>query len=119
MGGRARRGGAPAPRSADGRVVVALSGSETIEQAYALAKLVRQGTGSHEAMLPEEITSALDAYRLPLSAIGDAKVVAVLGDVPLAESAPIVDLWVRKARRERRDRRRRPPTRSRAARRRC
>ena len=50
-------------------------------------------------MLPEEVTSALDAYRLPLAAIADAKVVAVLGDVPLAESAPIVDLWVRKARR--------------------
>ena len=86
-------------RAAQGRVVVALSGSETIEQAYALAKLVRQGTGSHEAMLPEEVTSALDAYRLPLAAIADAKAVAVLGDVPLAESAPIVDLWVRKARR--------------------
>jgi NADH-quinone oxidoreductase subunit G len=86
-------------RAADRRVVVALSGSETIEQAYALAKLVRRGTGSHEAMLPEEVSSALDAYRLPLSAIADAEVVAVLGDVPLAESAPIVDLWVRKARR--------------------
>jgi NADH-quinone oxidoreductase subunit G len=86
-------------RAAQGRVVVALSGSETIEQAYALAKLVRRGTGSHEAMLPEEISSALDAYRLPLSAIADANVVAVLGDVPLSESAPIVDLWVRKARR--------------------
>jgi NADH-quinone oxidoreductase subunit G len=85
-------------RAAHGRVVVALSGSETIEQAYALAKLVRQGTDSHEAMLPEEVTSALDAYRLPLSAIAGARVVAVLGDVPLAESAPIVDLWVRKAR---------------------
>ena len=106
-------------RAAEGRVVVALSGSETIEQAYALAKLVRQGTGSHEAMLPEEVTSALDAYRLPLSAIGDAKVVAVLGDVPLAESAPIVDLWVRKARRNGATRRRRARTTSRAARRRC
>ena len=53
-------------RAAHGRVVVALSGSETVEQAYALAKLVRQGPGSHEAMLPEEVTSALDAYRLPL-----------------------------------------------------
>jgi predicted molibdopterin-dependent oxidoreductase YjgC len=49
-------------------------------------------------MLPEEVTSALDAYRLPLNAIAGARVVAVLGDVPLAESAPIVDLWVRKAR---------------------
>jgi NADH-quinone oxidoreductase subunit G len=86
-------------RAAEGRVVVALSGSETIEQAYALAKLVRQGTNSHEAILPEEISSALDAYRAPISAIGDAQVVAVLGDVPLEESAPVVDLWVRKARR--------------------
>ncbi len=86
-------------RAATGRVVVALSGSETIEQAYALAKLVRQGTGSHEAVLPEEVSGALDAYRLPLAAIADAEVVAVLGDVPLRESAPIVDLWVRKARR--------------------
>jgi NADH-quinone oxidoreductase subunit G len=86
-------------RAATGRVVVALSGSETIEQAYALAKLVRQGTGSHEAVLPEEVSGALDAYRLPLAAIADAELVAVLGDVPLRESAPIVDLWVRKARR--------------------
>jgi NADH-quinone oxidoreductase subunit G len=86
-------------RAAHGRVVVALSGSETIEQAYALAKLVRQGLDSHDAVLPEEVSSALDAYRLPLSAIAEAQVVAVLGDVPLAESAPIVDLWVRKARR--------------------
>src|SRR6266446_86553 len=39
-------------RAAEGRVVVALSGSETIEQAYALAKLVRHGTRSHEAVLP-------------------------------------------------------------------
>ena len=71
-------------RAAHGRVVVALSGSETIEQAYALAKLVRQGADSHDAVLPEEVSGALDAYRLPLSAIADAQVVAVLGDVPLA-----------------------------------
>jgi NADH-quinone oxidoreductase subunit G len=86
-------------RAAHGRVVVALSGSETVEQAYALAKLVRHGTDSHDAVLPEEVSGALDAYRLPLSAIAEAQVVAVLGDVPLSESAPIVDLWVRKARR--------------------
>jgi len=86
-------------RGARGRVVVALSGSETVEQAYALAKLVRVGLDSHEAVLPEEVSSALDGYRAPLSAIADAKVVGVLGDVPLHESAPIVDLWVRKARR--------------------
>ena len=84
-------------RAADGRVVAALSGSETVEQAYALAKLLRQGLGSHTAMLPEMVTDALDAYRLPISAIADADVVAVLGDVPLQESAPVVDLWVKKA----------------------
>jgi NADH-quinone oxidoreductase subunit G len=86
-------------RAAHGRVVVALSGSETVEQAYALAKLVRHGTDSHDAVLPEEVSGALDAYRLPLSAIAQAQVVAVLGDLPLSESAPIVDLWVRQARR--------------------
>jgi NADH-quinone oxidoreductase subunit G len=86
-------------RAAHGRVVVALSGSETVEQAYALAKLVRRGLDSHEAVLPEEVSGALDAYRLPLSAIADADAVVLLGDVPLAESAPVVDLWVRKARR--------------------
>jgi len=71
-------------RAAHGRVVVALSGSETVEQAYALAKLVRHGTDSHDAVLPEEVSLALDAYRLPLSAIADAQVVAVLGDDILA-----------------------------------
>src|SRR5207248_442938 len=76
--------------AARGRVVVALSGSETVEQAYALAKLVRVGLGSHEAMLPEEVSHGLDAYGLPLSAIRDAQVVVVLGDVSVAERAPIV-----------------------------
>jgi NADH-quinone oxidoreductase subunit G len=87
-------------RAAHGRVVVALSGSETVEEAYALAKLVRHGAGSHEAVLPEEISDALDAYRLPLSAIAGAQVVVVLGDEPVAERAPIVDLWIKQARRK-------------------
>src|SRR5258705_1281701 len=86
-------------QAAHGRVVVALSGSETVEEAYALAKLMRIGLGSHHAVLPEEVSNGLDAYRLPLSAIGDAQAVVVLGDVPLSESGPIVDLWVRAARR--------------------
>ncbi|MGH2934058.1 MAG: 2Fe-2S iron-sulfur cluster-binding protein [Gaiellaceae bacterium] len=85
-------------RAAEGRIVTALSGSETVEHAYALAKLLR-GLGSHEAVLPEEVSDALDGYRAPLSSIRDADVVVVLGDVPLLQSAPIVDLWVRAARR--------------------
>lgn len=86
-------------RAARGRVVTALSGSETVEQTYALGALLRRGLESHQAMLPEEVSGALDAYRLPLSAIRDAQVVVVLGDVPVAERAPIVDLWVKAARR--------------------
>jgi predicted molibdopterin-dependent oxidoreductase YjgC len=50
-------------------------------------------------MLPEEISGALDAYRLPLSAIRDAQAVVVLGDVPVVERAPVVDLWIKAARR--------------------
>ena len=49
--------------------------------------------------MPEEVSGALDAYRLPLSAIRDADVVVVLGDVPVVERAPVVDLWVKAARR--------------------
>ena len=86
-------------READGRIVTALSGSETVEQAYALAKLLRRGLGAHSALFPEEISTALDSYRLPLSAIRDADVVAVLGDAPVVELAPIVDLWIKEARR--------------------
>ena len=86
-------------RGARGRVVTALSGSETVEQAYALGKLLRAGLGSHEAMLPEEVSGALDGFRLPLSAIRDADAVVVLGDVPVVELAPVVDLWIKAARR--------------------
>ena len=86
-------------RGARGQIVTALSGSETVEQAYALGKLLRAGLGSHEAMLPEEVSGALDGYRLPLSAIRDADAVVVLGDVPVVERAPVVDLWIKAARR--------------------
>ena len=86
-------------RGARGRIVTALSGSETVEQAYALGKLLRGGLDSHQAMLPEEVSGALDGYRLPLSAIRDADAVVVLGDVPVVELAPVVDLWIKAARR--------------------
>jgi len=86
-------------RAADGRIVTALSGSETVEQTYALAKLLRRGLNSHAAMLPDEVSVALDAFRVPLSAIGDAKTIAVLGDAPIVERAPIVELWIKQAKR--------------------
>jgi NADH dehydrogenase/NADH:ubiquinone oxidoreductase subunit G len=84
---------------ARGRIVAALSGSETVEQAYGLAKLLRVGLDSHTAVLPEEISDALDGVRLPLSALGDADVIAVLGDAPVVDRAPIVELWLKHARR--------------------
>src|ERR671925_343305 len=51
-------------RGAEGRIVTALSGSETVEQAYALAKLMRRGLNSHGAVLPEEISDDLDAFHV-------------------------------------------------------
>ena len=86
-------------RGAEGRIVAALSGSETLEQAYALGKLLREGLGSHTAVLPEATSPALDAFRLPLSALADAELVVVLGDEPVEERAPVVDLWLKAARR--------------------
>jgi NADH-quinone oxidoreductase subunit G len=86
-------------RAAGKSIVTALSGSETVEQAYALAKLLRQGLEAHCAVMPEDVSPSLDAFRLPLSTIRDAELVVVLGDDPVVERAPIVDLWVKAARR--------------------
>src|ERR671936_2154784 len=87
-------------RDAQGRIVIALSGSETVEQAYALGRLLRGGLGAHTAVLPEETSPALDAFRLPLAAIRDAELIVILGDEPVAERAPIVELWIKAARRQ-------------------
>ena len=88
-------------RAAGTHIVTALSGTETVEQAYALAKLLRQGLGAHSALMPEvENARALDGFRRPLSSIRDADVIVVFEHEPLAERAPIVDLWVRAARRQ-------------------
>jgi NADH-quinone oxidoreductase subunit G len=87
-------------RAAGANIVTALSGSETVEQAYALGKLLRQGLDAHVAVMPEDVSPALDAFRLPLSAIRDAELIVVLGDDPVVERAPIVDLWIKAARRK-------------------
>ncbi len=86
-------------RGAQGRIVTALSGSETLEQAYALGKLLRQGLGAHSAVLAEAVSSALDAFRAPLSSIADAEIVVVIGGEEVADRAPIVELWIKQARR--------------------
>ena len=89
---RAARGGGAA-------IVTALSGSETVEQAYGLARLLRVGLGAHAAVLPEEVPDELDSFRAPLSSIRDATTVVVLCDEPVVERAPVVDLWIKAARR--------------------
>jgi NADH-quinone oxidoreductase subunit G len=86
-------------RQAEGPVAVVFSGSESCEQADAIARLVRQGLGSNLAVLPDDPHPALDAYRAPLSAIGSAEICVVLGDHPVVERAPVLDLWLRAARR--------------------
>jgi NADH-quinone oxidoreductase subunit G len=86
-------------RGAEGRIVTALSGSETVEQAYALGKLLRQGLGAHSAVMPEATSHALDAFRAPLSTIADAEIVVVVGEDRVADRAPIVELWMKQARR--------------------
>ncbi len=80
--------------------VTALSGGESVEEAYAIAKLLRQGLGANEAVLAEDVPDGFDAYRAPLSALREAKTIAVVCDDPVAERAPIVDLWLRSARRK-------------------
>ena len=86
-------------REAGGSIVVAFSGSETVEQARALAQLVRGGLGANAAIIPDDLDDAVDAFRAPLSAIRDADLCLVLGDEPVIERAPGVDLWLRAARR--------------------
>jgi predicted molibdopterin-dependent oxidoreductase YjgC len=49
--------------------------------------------------MPEDVSPALDAFRLPLSAIRDAELIVILGDDPVVERAPVVDLWIKAARR--------------------
>ena len=86
-------------RAADGRIVTAFSGSETMEQAYALARLLRTGLGAHSAVLPESTSGTLEAFGLPLSAIASAELIVVVGDDAVADRAPIVELWLKLARR--------------------
>ena len=86
-------------RAGGASTVTAFSGGETVEQAYALGKLLRQGLGADTAVLPEDIPDSLDAWRAPLSALRNAKTIAVLSDDPVIERAPVVELWLKAARR--------------------
>jgi anaerobic selenocysteine-containing dehydrogenase len=45
------------------------------------------------------VPDGFDAYRAPLSALREAKTIAIVCDEPVVERAPVVDLWLRSARR--------------------
>ncbi len=88
-------------REAAGSVVVAFSGGESVEHATALARLVREGLGaSAVGLIPDDLDPVLDGFRAPLSAIRDSEVCLVVGDDPVVERAPVVDLWLKAARRQ-------------------
>jgi NADH dehydrogenase/NADH:ubiquinone oxidoreductase subunit G len=76
-------------REAGSSVVVVLSGSETNELAYGLAKLAAAVGGT--VVLPEEDAQPLGR---PLSDLAAATVV-VDDEVPLEETAPIAALWAK------------------------
>ncbi|MGA9761676.1 MAG: 2Fe-2S iron-sulfur cluster-binding protein [Gaiellaceae bacterium] len=84
---------------AQGEVVLALSGSETLELAYSLARVVRQGAGSDRVVLPEQVSDCLDPFRVPISALAEAEEIVVLEDCPVLDRAPLIELWLKQARR--------------------
>ena len=80
-------------RAAGSNVVFALSGSESNEIAYGLARLAAAVGGT--VRLPEEGAQPLGR---PLADLAHARV-EVEGDVPLEEAAPIAALWVKEGER--------------------
>jgi NADH-quinone oxidoreductase subunit G len=87
-------------RAAGTHAVTALSGGETTELAYGLGRLLRRGLGAHSAVMAESTSSALDAFRAPLSTIGAAELVVIVGDDAVVDRAAIVDLWLKHAARQ-------------------
>src|ERR671913_1156306 len=81
-------------REAGSSVHVVLSGSETNELAYALAKLTAAVGGT--VQVPDPDAQALGR---PLSELAGTGAIAE-GDVPLEELAPVAELWAKEARRQ-------------------
>ena len=86
-------------RAGGASTVTALSGDESVEEAYALGRLLREGLGANAAVLPENVPDVIDAFRAPLSNLRNAKTIAVVCDEPVVERAPVVELWLKAARR--------------------
>ncbi len=58
-----------------------------------------RGSAPTPPSCPRRRPAALDAFRAPLSTIGQAEIVVVLGEDEVADRAPIVELWLKQARR--------------------
>ena len=57
---------------------------------------MRTGLGAHTAMLPEETSDALDVLqRCHCRRYATREIVVVLGDEPVSDRAPIVDMWIK------------------------
>ena len=59
----------------------------------------RRGSARTPPCCPRSVPDVLDACRAPLSALRDAKTIAVVCDEPVVERAPVVELWLKAARR--------------------
>ena len=87
-------------RAAGSAIVTALSGTRDgragLRAREAAARRARRARGrAARGRCPD----GLDHFRAPLSSIRDAPVVVVLCDEPVVERAPVVDLWIKAARR--------------------
>ena len=73
-----------------------LSGSETLETVHAVQQLAAQ-TGGRVVAVPGA-SSALPAASAAIADLRDVRHVLVIGDDDLLDTAPALDLWLRKAR---------------------
>lgn len=73
-----------------------LSGTETLETAYAIQQLTK-ATGGRVVTLPGHST-ALPKNSAKISDIQSAKNLLIVGDTDLLDDAPALELWARKAR---------------------
>ena len=86
-------------RDAGTRTVTALSGSETRRAGLRARTPPAQRARRARRRSARVDLDALDAFRLPLSSIAEAEIVVIVGDDDVADRAPVVDLWLKAARR--------------------
>ena len=112
VGRRARPRRGAAARRAGAAIVTALSGSETVEQAYALGEA--PAPRARRALAPCcPRRRRPRARRLPRAALGDRATPSSSSSsatTPVAERAPVVDLWIKRRAPQRRGGRRDRPT---------